>query len=218
MVTRFFREYLFQLVVGVGVTSAVAAFALVGKYWTWPNAIVGSVLLFSGALYLMDRLGLGPSTKSRVRDWLDHSSYAIQTIQDVNEFHFVMTDNVGMKTEIIQAKAGSQIVLATGRHTATSEQVQTFTAMSETQRQAFWKTVRLELLRYGASFTDLKLEAEGVAFSDNVAIGPSLNEADFLRRILFVRTAARLYWELLRELNRGGTVLPAPESVTHSSP
>ena len=32
-----------------------------------------------------------------MRDWLDSSSYGIQTIEDANEFHFMMTDNLGMK-------------------------------------------------------------------------------------------------------------------------
>jgi hypothetical protein len=203
MVARFFREYLFQLVVGVGVTSAVAVYALIGKYWTWPNAIVGSVLLLSGVLYLMDRLGLGPSTKSRVREWLDDSAFSIQTIHDSNEFHFVMTDNLGLRTAIYQIKAGGPVAIASFNHLATPQQVKGFQALSPIQKTAFWKNVRLELLRYGVSFSDLALEGNGVTFSDNVMIGPGFSEADFLRRVLFVRSGARLYQELLLTLTEG---------------
>ena len=88
---RFFREGLFQLVVGVGVF-----FALVSKNWTWPNAFVGEVLLLCGLLYLMEKAGIGPSTKSRVREWLDSSGLNIQTVHDANEFHFRTTDAVGV--------------------------------------------------------------------------------------------------------------------------
>jgi len=201
MVARYFREYVFQLVVGLTVTATVAILALINKYWTWPNAIVGSALLMCAVLYLMEKLGIGPSLKSRIRDWLDNSAFAIQTIQDKNECHFVMTDNIGIKTDIIQVKVGGPVALATAGHKATAQQLATFNAMSEERRQHFWKMVRLELLRYGVSFSDLKLDAEGVTFSDTLAIGPSLNEADFLRKMLTVRTVARLYWELLRELD-----------------
>jgi hypothetical protein len=65
MVTRFFREFLFQLVVGVGVTVTITSFALLNKYWNWPNAVVYSALLMAALFYLTDRLGLGPSVKSR---------------------------------------------------------------------------------------------------------------------------------------------------------
>jgi hypothetical protein len=49
---RFFREYLLQLVVGVGVTATITAFAVIGKYWNWPNALVGSLLSLCGIRYL----------------------------------------------------------------------------------------------------------------------------------------------------------------------
>ena len=141
--------------VGLGVTSTIAIFALINKYWTWPNAIVGGVLLLCGMFYLMDRLGIGPSAKSRVRDWLDSSSYGIQTLQDTYEFHFVMTDNIGLKTDIFQVKAGSPITIVTAHHKATPEQVAAFNSHDQPQQRAFWKNVRFELLRYGIQFSDL---------------------------------------------------------------
>src|SRR5258708_4620616 len=104
MVFRFFREGLFQLVVGLSVMAIVTTMAIINKYWTWPNAIVGGVLLLCGLIYLMDRIGIGPSVKSRVRDWLDSSGYSIQTIQDGNDFHFIMTDLVGIRTSILRIK------------------------------------------------------------------------------------------------------------------
>ena len=196
MARKFFREYIFKLVVGVAVTGTVTILALINKLWTWPNAVVGGVLLLSGALYLTDRFGIGPSLKSRVRDWLDSSGFGVRSIQDSNEFHFVLRDNFGMETGIIQSKPDSPIKIVSPRHMATPEQIAAFQAMSELEQRNFWKVVRLELLRYGVEFSNLVLDGNGVSFSDNVVAGRSLTAADFLKRVMFVRSAGRLYWEL----------------------
>lgn len=198
---RFAREYLFQLVVGLAVTSTVAVAAIINKYWSWPNAIVGGVLLLCGILYLMERAGLGPSIKSRVRDWLDSSGYSVRTVSDTNEFHFVMTDSVGMQTSVFQMKAGDPILIVTPKNIATAEQLAAFNALSKEQQLAFWKSVRLELLKYGAQFSNLTLEGDGVAFSDSVPVSRGLTGTEFLKRVLFVRTGTRLYWELLLALH-----------------
>src|ERR1700730_8573734 len=125
MLSRYFREGLFQLVVGVGVTAVIATFALINKYWTWPNAVVGGALLLCAILYLMEKLGIGPSTKSRVRDWLDGSGYNVRTVHDSNEFHFVMTDSIGLVTDILQVSPNSPIEIISAKHKATPEQLAT---------------------------------------------------------------------------------------------
>ena len=56
---RFFREYLFQIAVGVAVAVTVASFAVVNKVWSWPNAIVAAMVLMSTSFYLMEKLGIG---------------------------------------------------------------------------------------------------------------------------------------------------------------
>src|SRR6516164_8152126 len=200
MKIKFFREGLFQLVVGVGVASIIAFVALVSKNWTWPNAFVGGVLLLCGLLYLMEKLGIGPSTKSRVRDWLDSLGFNIQTVQDANEFHFRMTDAVGITTEILQAKLDSPVLIASPFHKATPEQVAAYNSLTAQRRGEFWRMVRLELVKYGVQFSNLALEEESVTFSDNVMIDSAFSGPEFLQRVLFVRSAARLYRELLKEL------------------
>ena len=201
MLGKFFREYLFKLVVGLAVTGTVTVFAILNKYWGWPNAVVGGVLLLDGVLYLMDRLGIGPSLKSRVRDWLDSSGYNVRTIDDSNEFHFVMTDNVGTYTSVIRKASDSPILIVSPQHKATAEQLATFKAMPESERQKFWKAVRLELLHYRIPFSDLDLEGQGVEFSESIMPSAGLTVTEFLSRVLFVRSGARLYHELLADLN-----------------
>ncbi len=201
MLKKFFHEYLFKLVVAVAVTSTVAIFALINRLWTWPNAVVGGILLLCGIIYLMDRLGVGPSSKSRVRDWLDGSGYSIRTIHDSNEFHFVMTDNVGLTTSILQAGSHAPISIISAKHLPTPKQLAAFNSLDKLQQDRFWKNIRLELLRYRIAFSNLTLEGEGVALSDDVMVGRTFTGTEFLQRVLFVRSGARLYQELLRELD-----------------
>ncbi len=181
------------------IVATVAAWALVNKYWTWPNALVGSVLLLSGTLYLMDRLGVGPSTRSRVRNWLDGSGFGIQTIQDEKEFHFAMIDNVGLRTNIWQIRAGQPITIVMSNLTATPEQLAYFQALDHNRQFEFWKRIRLELLRFRIAYTHLKLDGDGVSLSDQIVASRALTGVEFLSRVMFVRSAGRLYLELLAQ-------------------
>jgi hypothetical protein len=133
------------------VASIIAFFALVNENWTWPNAFVGGVLLLCGLLYLMEKFGIGPSTKSRVRDWLDNSGFNIQTVQDTNEFHFRVTDVAGVTIEILQTKLDSPVLIASPFHKATPEQVAAYSTLTAQRRGDFWRMVRLELVKYGVS-------------------------------------------------------------------
>jgi hypothetical protein len=196
MIRNFFREYILKLVITVTVASTVTSAALIGGYWGWPNAVVGGVMLLCGVFYLTDRLGLGPTLRSRVRNWLDASGYDIRAIEDSNQFHFVVTDNVGIKTEVLQVKSESPIMIRSAQHIPTSEQLAPYKAQSEPERNAFWRGVRLELLRYGISFSDLRPDGEGVTFSDTIVVGQSFTGTEFLKQLMFVRSGARLYQEL----------------------
>jgi hypothetical protein len=207
------RDIAVNLVAAVMFTIAVAAWAIIQKYWSWPNAIVGAVLLASALFYLMDRFELGRSLKSRVRDWLDSSGYAITKVDDTNVIHYRVTDNIKMITDVLQFKGDSPIHIATGHHLASAAQLATYNAMPPDKQQVFWRNVRLELLRYGIQFSDLKLDAEGVTFSEDVVPSRTLTATDFLQRLMFVRSAGRLYWELLIALNP-----PAPPSPPPTSP
>jgi len=197
------REVLFQLVVGVLVAGVIASIAVLTKAWSWPNAAVGAVLLVCGVMYLMDRFGFGPSTKSRVRDWLDSSGFGVQTVEDTFEFHFVMTDPVGLRTDIFQAKTDSPVVIVSAKHVASKSQLDTFKTLSDADQKQFWKNVKLELLRYGVQFSNLNLNEPGTDFSDTFVVSRTSTGTEFLKRVLFVRSGARLYQELLLELAAG---------------
>lgn len=214
MLKKLVHEYTLKLAVGLAVTSTITVFAIISKIWNWPNAVVGAILLLCGILFLMDRLGIGPSLKSRVRDWLDSTSFGVTTVQDSNEFHFRMTDNVGIVADIWQPKPDYSIVIMSGHHKATSQQLGVFNAMAKQAQDTFWKNVRLELLRYGISFSNLALDGDGVALSTTIT--PSLSSDDFLKALLFVRSGARLYWELLGNLNPPATATDLTGSTPDS--
>jgi len=195
---RFLQEYIFQIAVGVAVAATVAVSAVIAKIWTWPNAIVGGVLLLCGLLYLMDRLGIGPSARTRVRNWLDDSGFPIQTVTDNNAMHFVLVDNVGLYTHIIQIKSGDPINIAMPNLRATDKQIEVFNSWDKDTQQEFWKKVRFELFRARILFTDLKLE-EGIALSVQVGLAKTLTGVEFMREVVNVRSTGRLYLELLNE-------------------
>jgi len=111
-----------------------------------------------------------------------------------------MIDNVGFRTDIFQIKSGGPIAIASFKHVANPQQVKAFQSRGPAGQAAFWRTVRLELLRYGISFLDLKLDGDGVVFSDSVVVGRGFSGTELLQRMLFVRSGARLYQELLLEL------------------
>lgn len=147
----------------------------------------------------MDRFGIGPSTKSRVRNWLDGTGFGIQTIQDEKEFHFAVTDNVGLRTNIWQIRAGQPITIVMSSLKPTTDQLAYFQSLDPSRQLDFWKPIRLELLKFRIGYTDLKLDGDGVAFSDQIMVSTTLTGVEFLNRVMFVRSAGRLYLELLAQ-------------------
>ena len=111
-----------------------------------------------------------------------------------------MTDAVGITTEILQTKLDSPVLIASPSHKATPEQVAAYSSLTAQRRGEFWRMVRLELVKYDVQFSNLVLEGEGVTFSDNVMVDNVFSGPEFLQRVLFVRSGARLYRELLKEL------------------
>ena len=54
-----------------------------------------------------------------------------------------MTDNVGMKTRLLEFKPNNPIVIGIANNIATPQQIATFNSMSEMQRKSFWKAIDL---------------------------------------------------------------------------
>jgi hypothetical protein len=210
----FFRDYIMQVVLIVTITVTTTVFALINKYWNLPTAVVYAVLLDAGTWSLTDRLGLGISTKAKVRNWLDESGFQVQTIQDSNQFHFVITDPVGIRTNVLQVKRGSPISIIVPKLLPTKEQMGVYSTMSLREKGEFWRQTRLELMRYGIQFSKLSME-DGVTLSESVIVGKGLTGTEFLKQVLFVRSGGRIYWEILRELNDGIT---QPTSGTLHAP
>jgi hypothetical protein len=213
---RFFQEYIFQSVIGVGVTAAVTAFAVLAKLWTWPNAVVGAVLLLCGLLYLAERLGIGPTERTRVRNWLDESGFAIQTVSDTNSIHFVLVDNIGFYTHVVQVKSGDPLSIAMPGLKPDDKHLATFATMDDAAKQAFWKKIRIELLRTRTQFSNLKLDGEGVTISTQLSMARTLTGVEFLREMVIVRSAGRLYLEMINEALPEQKQLTAP-GVTQST-
>jgi hypothetical protein len=178
--------------------AATTTWALVQKYWNWPTALVYTVLLIAGLWYLTDRLGITVSTKTRVRNWLDESGFGVQTIADTNELHFVVIDNTGLKTDVIQPPKTKRLTIWAGGLKPTPEQLDVFNGMDPRRKELFWKRVRIELLRFQIGYTDLTVD--GIAVSQDIPITAELSQSELMTQIRKVRGAARLYYEILNDI------------------
>lgn len=178
--------------------TTIAVVAVLTKLWTWPNAVVGGLLMLCSLLYLMDKIGLGPTPRMRIRNWLDDSGFGIQTVNDENAIHFVLVDNVGLYTHIMQVKHGDPINIGMPKLKPDGKQIAAFNALNDEEQQAIWKPIRLELLRNRIQYSDLNV-TDGVLISFQIGMARTLTGVEFLREVTHVRTAGRLYLELLNE-------------------
>jgi hypothetical protein len=192
------KEYFYQAALIVIPTAITTTLAVVNKYWNWPTAVVYTVLLIAGLWYLTDKFGITISTRTRVRNWLDESGFGVQTITDSNAVHFVLIDNVGLKTDILQPGKAKQLTVAVGGLKPTEAQLAIFQALDEERKALFWKRVRIELLRFKISYTDLDIA--GIAVSEDIPLTSDLTQSELMTQIRLVRGAAKLYYELLNDM------------------
>jgi hypothetical protein len=178
-------------------TAATTTLALINKYWNWPTAVVYTVLLVAGLWYLTEKLGITVSIKTRVRDWLDESGFGVQTVSDANELHFVVIDETGLKTDVFQPGKTRRLTVSVAGLKPTPDQLVIFNNMDEPRKALFWKRVRIELLRFQISYTDLTVD--GIAVSEDIPITADLTQSELMTYIRTVRGAARLYYEVLND-------------------
>ena len=102
-------------------------------------------------------------------------------------------------------------------HKATPHQVAAFSALTPERRADFWRMVLLELLKYRVQFSNLILKGDGVTFTDSVMVDSAITGPEFLQRLSFVGSGARLYLELLLELYDASESSVATAPVTGQS-
>lgn len=205
MVKRLFADAITQGVVIVIFATATAIYGLLKSYWNWPTAIVYGILLVCALWWLKDRLELGQAAlRDRIRGWMDKGGFSVQNIEDEKAiFHFALTDKTLLRINVLQPAKTKQLTIAAFALCATDYQKGSFGKLSAQEQRAFWKRVRLELLRYGIAYSDLTLD--GVTLFDVMVASKSLTDVDLMNRIRFVWGGAKLYGELLMELSEPPT-------------
>lgn len=186
-----------QIVVAAILAVASGAWEKFARVATWPEVIAIGLVTFVCLFWMADKFWRLP-LRWQVRQWLDNTQYDVRTQSVPNcQFSFVLTDPLSIKTTIAQTKPDAPIFIAVMAMTPTAEQTATFNQWSQEKKDAFWRGVRMEFMRYGIEFSILKLDGDGVTLSTQIEASRDLTGLEFTRTVLHVRTGARLYLEHL---------------------
>lgn len=194
-----------QLIAAWVVSVSLGAWQHFVKACTWPEIIVGSLAVFVLVAWSTKEFVHMP-LRLRVRQWLDHSGFAVTTIPG-DDFTFALTDNVRLTALITKRKDSNGIDIAIPGLKPSPDQAAVFKTWSSAQKEAFLRNIRMEFLRSGVQFTDLDLES-GITLSERLVVNNHTTEVEFLRRLMFVRSSARLYLEILKDLSVSTEAIP----------
>lgn len=167
-----------------------------------PELVAFSLLVFVCLTWLADRFWHLP-TQLRVRQWLDGTGFDVKTMPlNGAQFRYVLTDNLQIKTTIVQWKpAGPIEILALGIEPTPTQKAAIRSAPSEAEK-TFWRHVKLELLRLGIQYSDLTLDNPGVTIFTRLPLSHELSDVDFLGAVLRIRSTTRYLIESMAEFER----------------
>ena len=133
-----------------------------------------------------------------IRNWLDDPVFKFQRKVDPNcLFRFIITDEPGRPITISRSNLKPmQLELATAI-TLSSEQREKYETLSLGEKQKIMHDVRIEMARYGISYTGIDTKLERITLSDTVLLDNSLTEFYLRQRIFFVIRAFVLYAEII---------------------
>ena len=194
------RHVGWENIVSLGAAIGVPVWAVLAKYWNPPTAIVYGVLMFCAVTYLWDHFNIGPSLKTRVRQWLDDLGFAVTTHRNpATTFDFEVADKMALKIHVLQwITEPQQVDVVMFGLVPLPEQLRIFNEWPPERKNWFWSTVRVELFRSEIAFTDLTLEGNGITISLSIPIDKDLTKQSLSQTMLSVRSIGRLYLELIR--------------------
>lgn len=136
--------------------------------------------------------------RETIRNWLDDPLFQFQRkVAPDYLFQFVVTDDSGRPITISRPKLKpTQLQLATAI-TLSSEQRGKYETLSFGEKQKITHDLRIEMARYGISFTGINEKLERVTLSDIVLLDNSLTEFYLKQRVFFVVRAFALYSETI---------------------
>jgi hypothetical protein len=197
-------KWLFSRAAQIVMTTILAAgtgiWQKLTKTSTWPEVILFGLVTFVCVLWILEKFWVLP-LRWRLRQWLDDTGFNVKTVTTNEvEFRFVLTDTIHLQTMIVQEKPDRPILIAAFRITPTDEQLAIFKGWPQEKKDAFWRRVKMEFMRYGINFSDLTLESPGVTLSTQIMPSRELTSLEFTSAVLHVRSGARLYNEYLSEI------------------
>jgi hypothetical protein len=195
------------LAIGSGVWQSLT------KTATWPELIAIGLVTFVCCYWIAEHFIRLPR-RWQVREWLDELQFDVKAVPaEGYVFAYVLTDNIGIRTLIDQKNAHDPINISVNGLGPTTHQLDLFKKWPQTWQDNWWRSVRLELLRFGIAFSDLTLEGNGISVSRRLAPTSAMTGLDLSSEIMRVRVAARLYMEYISSISQ--VALPPPQPPTH---
>lgn len=185
------------------VIAGVFAFVWVGlnrlKRWglSPPQIGVYALWFFVGTLLLFETLGLEPSVRTKVRNWLDTPAFSVRTVDHHDGFGFEVTDR---QNRIFQITGTGPVITFTTGVKLSEGLKDLFLSLNKQQKDQFISDLRIELLRAGIAYQNLGDNLhEGVILSTQSAISRDTNRMEFFKTLFFIRGSRDFYIELVKK-------------------
>ncbi len=186
----FFSETWFQVVVALLVAVVVAGIEKLRKKTSWATVSIYFLVSLTCMTVLMDRYWQ-PSTKVRVRSWLDNTGFKITTKQEpAASFYFVAEDPAAINANVYQSKESSFLFFQVNIVLSNEEQGM-IRALTPEQHALFIVRLRMHLLQFGVSYEGLTGALDRVVLQE--VVSPDIAEVEFVRDLAFIRLAATLF-------------------------
>lgn len=208
----FLSEAAFQVILTLAVAVVIAALEKLRKKSTWALTAIYFLVSLTCMTFLMDRFWK-PSDRVQIRSWLDNSGFKITTkTNEQAEFYFVAEDTGGINANVYK-QVGKPYIVFDVKMVSSDEERGLIKALSAQQRALMFTSLRASLIQFGVSYSGADGDLAQVGLQHIVSAGVA--EVEFMRHLLFIRSAATLYRNLLAsELTKAGAIkLPeAPQS------
>src|SRR5439155_10776724 len=118
--------------------------------------------------FIFDRF-LRPSSKVKIRRWLEGTGFSIQTRTEPGfEFFYVLTDDQGVRANVYEIK-GSKFVTLEVKMVVDADLAARYARLTPDQQQKLQRRISSDLLKSGIGFGDLA-EFKAVRIIDQIIV------------------------------------------------
>lgn len=160
---------------------------------------VYALWFFVGILLLFRTIGLEPSLRTTIRDWLDSSTFKVSTIEGIAtggfNFAFLVEDDHAKKVVVV-GHQNERITFEITLSPLAGDDRTRLNQLTPNQRLDTVSRLRLALIHHGVQFVNLQNDLSGpITISLPSAI--PRNRLEFLRALFLIRDSIEVYRETL---------------------